>query len=784
MRLTDKKNIAILFSLIAGLFLWHPNLAQSAEEPRAVDLIIVIDNSCSMFPKEKIIAGCTTWGSDPDYLRIIGADLFIARLGFAQENEADYQVGVIDLGDTPSLVSPLRPSLDGRDALAERIADPIARSATRLVPALELAYQELRNSSNRKDSNLPAIVLITDGVPWPPEGQSNSVIEALINQNTDIPLFLMLLKGVGERSEGYEQYINFWQQLQLKNNHVFVYLIEDAEQIEDTYNLIVSQLQDTIPTKGQMLTPEVPLQVFVSEYVQRVIITVIHEFSDSKGVTSIIDPEGNVVLDSDPGVAHFRGNANPVEVISLAPPRLSDKFKEREWIVKSSEEVNVFIDWQGAYHINILDPLVTPGELSNIFEVKERQNSSTEMLLRFNLLMLDGTVITTPQKIAGEVVYPDGTLDLLRMPTDLRPDSAGVYELLIDFKNLYPNLNNLSGRMSLTIEAGAANAIGIQQLPISSALLQVDIAPGPVIQSINPTKIECIPGQSSIFKVTIGNYQYAQPGTLIAKITTEYGEIPLQPGASGVYSADLASICTSLIDNQACSTQGQDNFKLNITAQLTGQTSKIRLEKDIPVQTFAPACILPTPPEAILLIPTVMPTPVPVPDTDFDGLLDPEDACPVVSGWKIFSGCLPPGWLLGIGIGVTVTAFLAGVIFGLPWLKTKTFAKPPEGYILACKRGKVLHEIVDIQEIGKQRRTNKVTLGGDPNKAHIYVPGLRPVELVVMVQGGKVVLADAKSGNVREVFGSLSVRQVSTSNPEVMVAIGLNRSLIEKWSCK
>ena len=54
-----------------------------------------------------LVAGCTSYGSDVDFLRITGADMFLARLGFDQANEADYQVAVISLGDEPTLVSPL-----------------------------------------------------------------------------------------------------------------------------------------------------------------------------------------------------------------------------------------------------------------------------------------------------------------------------------------------------------------------------------------------------------------------------------------------------------------------------------------------------------------------------------------------------------------------------------------------------------------------------------------------------------------------------------------------------
>ena len=103
--------------------------------------------------------------------------MFLARLGFAQANEADYQVGVISLGDEPNLVSPLGALAGRRDELAGLIANPKPETATRLVPALQL-HMRADHITQRKAANLPAAVLITDGVPYPPEGQSNAEIES------------------------------------------------------------------------------------------------------------------------------------------------------------------------------------------------------------------------------------------------------------------------------------------------------------------------------------------------------------------------------------------------------------------------------------------------------------------------------------------------------------------------------------------------------------------------------------------------------------------------------
>ena len=82
------------------LIVWVPQVevqGQSVDSPRPIDLLIVIDNSCSMFPQDQILAGCTSFGSDPDFLRIKGANIFIARLGFGEENEDQYQQRLLTL---------------------------------------------------------------------------------------------------------------------------------------------------------------------------------------------------------------------------------------------------------------------------------------------------------------------------------------------------------------------------------------------------------------------------------------------------------------------------------------------------------------------------------------------------------------------------------------------------------------------------------------------------------------------------------------------------------------
>lgn len=213
-RSIHKQIIVYAFLLISTLGVTvHLSSAQSVESP-PVDLVVLIDNSCSMFaPEQTQGANCgTPIGNDPDFLQIIGSDLFFASLGFAESNQSEYQVGVVSFGGTPTLISPLGPLHPQRGSLARAIENPLPQYYTDITAALQLGYQELRQSPNRKPANLPAILLITDGIPDPRIGQTNEDIENLISANSDISLFIMLLQNASEAEDTeYAEYINFWQ---------------------------------------------------------------------------------------------------------------------------------------------------------------------------------------------------------------------------------------------------------------------------------------------------------------------------------------------------------------------------------------------------------------------------------------------------------------------------------------------------------------------------------------------------------------------------------------------
>ncbi|HZD55666.1 MAG TPA: hypothetical protein VE136_03010, partial [Anaerolineales bacterium] len=636
---------------------------------------------------------------------------------------------------------------------------------------------------NRKPDNLPAVVLITDGVPFPIEGQSNSDIEALIADNADIPLFIMLLQGSEERTESYEQYVRFWQQMQTSYSHVFVYLIDQAAQIEETYNKVIAQLQDTIPAEATVVAPEAPLQVFVSEFVQKIVITIVHPVGEPKGEVTVTDPFGAQVQDDEAGVAHFRGDQNPVEVYSIQAPRLDETLKERFWTITSEKPVDVFFDREGSYRINFLTPAAGATGVKNVYVASERQNSNIPFTLRFNLIESTGQPVIQPQTIQGEVIYPDGTQKALLVSPRLTPDLDGNYDIQLDLENQYPEIYTTSGRYIVVLNVGAADARVTGQIPIASARMLVDFEPMPFIQAVEPVKIYCSPDQINQVSVNLGGYDSVVPDTLTARLFTEDTEMSLDQTSPGAFQADLTAVCRDLVSTLQCSTRRETSFRVVVGAQLPSGLPLQALEQEIPVDVAAAACT-PVPQTPLpTWTPRPTPAPTPVPDSDADGFLDSVDACPDVRGWEMFDGCPPPGWVGRVAgvLGLGILAFTA--LFGGPWLMVRTIARPPAGYVMACQRGRTALELTEIYAVGMHRRTNKIKIGSNPRKAHIVIEGLRPVEFLVVEEDDKVVLKDTKTRAVKETFGTIAPREVSTSHPQITLWIGTNLPNMRKVRC-
>lgn len=781
-----------IFSLLWVLSLLPATdvFAQTEDVPAAIDMMIVIDNSCSMFPCPPP-PRCDACGSDPDALRIVGTDLFLARLGFGAANEDDYQMGIISMaGDPPELVASLQALSSARDSLAAAVASPAYGGRTLIVPALQLAYGHLRESPARRPENVPAVVLLTDGQPYPREGQSNTEIENLVSANPDIPVFVMLLQNPDARDPAFEAYIRFWQQMQRRYAHVFTYEIESAEQLETTHNQIVAQIQDTIPSQARFVTPEEPVVVFVSKFVQQLVVTVIHKRGEPFGIVDISDPRGIDVQDSDPDVARFRGEENPVEVISIGPRRLTSDLKEDYWTISSDAPVVIFLDRKGAYALRFEQPSISLTDVSNVFHVIGHQPPSEPLLLRFHLVDRNGNVVSEPQAIWGEVLHPDGSQASLPIPSDLEPDANGAYELRYDYVSTYPKANEEPGRYTLFFKSGQADPSATESVPIASARLLVDVARGPYLESIAPDPIECRTDTETPIVVSVGDLDSAQPGSVVIRAFGGGADAKLEPDQGANFAGDISALCATLLKEAACSTESLTSFRLRLTALGEGGLGLPPSERIIQVRVVAPTCT-PTPVPTITLTPTptLTPsptpthtpsptptptaTPTPIPDTDADGINDLEDRCPSLRGidlpWLGASkGC--PIWLL------VLTILLAGLIlfivikWGIPFLLV-ILSPPPQGYVLVCERGGKPGSPKSVRQVGRSRLHRTVTIG---SQGDIRAPGLQPIEFRVERRGGEALLVDANTNAHKGVFGDIA-RTIYTSNADVQIKIGTRR---------
>lgn len=742
----------------------RPVQAQSNTVKRPIDMMILIDNSCSMFPANQIRANCDSFGSDPNFLRITGADLFIARLGFGESNEADYQLGVIGVGDEPSLISGLQPVDGVRDEVAGKIAHPLAQPATRIVPAIQKAFDELKKSP-KHPQNVPAIVLITDGIPWPKEGQGNTDIEKLIDANPDVPLFIMLLQTKTQPSTDYQNYIKFWEQLQSQSGNIFVYKIKDANQIEETYNQILGQLQNTVPSNGVDLSAGKPYKFFVNQYIQRMIITVIRNNDQTGGTVTVQDPSGMTVNVDDPGVRVFRGKENPIEVFSLASPRLDDSLKGKSWTLTSTDDVTIFIDREGAYRINYISPETQSIDVTNVYQVQGRQSPSKEFIIHFNLLDSKGKPIPEPQTIQGSVINPLGGLVSLPTLASVRPDSSGLYEFKYDLTSAFPNITNQTGRFVFILSAGIADDKTKEFIPVTTSRLIVNVGLIPYIRSIAPIPVACQPNQPFDFRVNIGDFSSAPQDSL--KVRVFYGDTSINLVANnnenGAYTADLSPFCEQMIARQSCSYSQLVNLVVQLDANSQDGAPLTPVTKQIQAQIISPNCTV-TPYPTATLTPAPSPTPVPGP------LLT--EKCSGIQGFPSAGSCVSWNFILW-GAGILGFVFVSRV-WVWPWVRIRTIMEPPAGFLLVCRDGKALSAPISLYDLGKSKRTSRISIGSDW-KSQLILDGLRPVEFILE---RKSIITVIREPDQKEPFAYLddTVKIIRTSDPKMILKACMDKN--------
>ena len=772
----------ILISLLLS-FSWQNAAGQEEEPQQPIDMMVVIDDTCSNFPMSEVAFGCSVFGSDPDFLRIRGVNLLLARLGLGYPNEKDYQIGAISFGDDPILVSALTPVFQVRDSLAENIERPTPHMETRILDALMESYRQLLRSQVQNPDHVQSIVLISDGFPVPRESQSLEEIERVVAENREVQHFIILLNNADIFPDDFVAYVEFWQQMQLDYNHVFVYPLEDNSKIIDTYYEIISRLEEITPTKPFTLQPGLELEVYIGQFVERMVLTAFQPAGQPKGNIEIIDPQGNQVQSYEAGVSSFNGEFNPVEVISIGPPRLTEELKDQNWTIVSTAEVEIYFDRKGSYSIEFIKPVVKPPEIKNNFSATNSHNSYTNILIDLALVQKDGTQLTDAQPVRGEIVFSDGGERAIRTPRLLEPNAEGVYEFEIDLEKDFPEVFGSEGFLTIVIDAGSANPLGIEPIPIASARLSIELVPGPTIQSIFPSTIKCYPDQPINFSVRIDHYETLNPDSVTARVYDNNAEVKLDYTSNGEFTGDLAPLCEQLIQGFECSTQETSTFHLEIAGQYLDDKQQISINRTLPVDINTVPCT-PTPlSPTITVVPTQTPAPTDIPDSDGDGFLDTEDNCALEAGYEFFQGCPPPDYLPLMGGIAALGLVIILIIIILAIRRFRQRSKPPSGYVMACRNNNIVLQPTSIYEVGKKNRTNEVTIGSDRDKANIFIRNLKPVEFIVEERKDTVYLINAQTKKSVETFSALSARMVKTSNADIILYVSMNQKDLEEVEC-
>lgn len=754
--------------------------AQSVRERPPLDIMVIIDNSCSMFPAAQRLPACDVWGNDPDFLRLVGSDLFFARLGFGDANVGEYQVGVISLGENPAqVVRPLGPLDRQRDELARAVDSPNPLLATHIVAALEEAYAQLTSAPPHKLGNQPAIVLFTDGEPYPAEGQSDAIIESLVAQHPDIPLFVMLLQDPAQRDERLEQYVRFWDRMQSTYTHIRSYPVSGTEDIVRKYNEIVAILQNTISVPPEPLGPGQTLYIDIGQCVNRLEITVIHERGQNRATVVITDSNGTPVQRTDPGVQWSENVFNPTDVIIIDQERLDAAPRDGQWTITSDADVQVITDRAGCYDISIVEPSVSLTSVNNQYLGLSRVSPSLPIDFQIKLVDQQGQPYMEPQPLVGMVYPPRGLPAELPIPSGLNPNADGIYRFSYDLGAAFPTAGDGTERYRFRFQAGRANDATDTLVPIAQADLLLDVGRGPYIMEVQPDTLVCGAGQPTDITVTVGDQDSAESGSIQVRALGGGSEVMLS-GSDATFTGSLDPLCATVLTGLACDTTANTEFRLRLTGRLADGSTAPAVERKLPVRADGAICPTATPLPTPTATPTPTPTPTPIPDSDQDGCNDLVDQCPTQAGWSFlginrYRCCPPPIWLLVL-VGLALVGIAAFVVLWMiPYIRVR-ISPPPKAHIMICRKGERMGIgiLKSIHSTGMAARSSRVTIGGHEKKDHIYVQGLKPGEFTVVQENDKVVL-QGKDGATKATFGP-NQGEVNTSATDVVLKLSLDQT--------
>lgn len=296
---------SLVFGL--GVYLAREAAAQSAS-PMRYDILLLIDNSNSMYEKNG-------QGSDPDFLRIEAARLFLNYLG-VDSGEAVHRLGVIFFGGEAQLVVPLTPlTNDNRRAeLSQMIDHPSRMTWTNPQAALELAETTFKAAADTSAQH--AVVLLTDGKPeWnttPTVAEKQLVIkqlQAVAARFTEngIPIFIILLQNSATDGdpEITQLYTPLWQQIAAASSPGQFFLARRGEDLLDIYHNIVVTLTGR-HSAGVVLQTQVETETIEPVMVEPGLeqVTFVIRKSNTAITTHILLPNSTPLTPIQPGVQY------------------------------------------------------------------------------------------------------------------------------------------------------------------------------------------------------------------------------------------------------------------------------------------------------------------------------------------------------------------------------------------------------------------------------------------------------------------------------------------------
>ena len=261
--------LVVLVILLAGLLIVLLAQRAHAQSPPIYDIVLVIDQSGSMWD-------CGGAGTDPDQLRVDAAHLFINYLG-ADAGSSRYRLALLHFGGTTRLMAPLTELSDtaAREQLIIAASNPEPIGWTNPLAALQTARDLLH------DGALPGsrrvVLLMTDGEPaWPADQpvdrtryrqQLQQVAGQFAAEQTD--LFLVHLRATdtpcGRRA--IAEWLDLWQQMAGQTPNGAIFTAMQADDLVPIYHAVVRRLtgandSQTLAHAADLPTDQ-PLQVSV-----------------------------------------------------------------------------------------------------------------------------------------------------------------------------------------------------------------------------------------------------------------------------------------------------------------------------------------------------------------------------------------------------------------------------------------------------------------------------------------------------------------------------------------